>query len=84
VQGKVQDHRRQMDQLERRITKLTELLQVTEEELKRVIKMKALDSGIASIYSTIQGISDGDNHAETKTEMMAEIFKANLEFQRKT
>ncbi len=83
VQAQVAEHRRLIDQLERRIAKLTEILGVTEEELKRVMAMKAIDSGVASIFRTVQGLSGSDQQSETKKAMMGEIFKANLAFQKR-
>lgn len=81
VKGQMIDHKKQIDLLERRITKLTDLLKDTESELKRVAAMKNIETGIASLYRTVQGLSDEDS-AEVKREMMAEIFQANLEFQK--
>lgn len=83
VQAQVAEHRRQIDQLERRIAKLTEILGVTEEELKRVMALKAIDPGVASIFREVQGLSGSDQQAETKKAMMGEIFKANLAFQKR-
>jgi GGDEF domain-containing protein len=83
IQATVAEHRKQIDQLERRIAKLTEILGVTEEELKRVMAMKAIDPGVASIFRTVQGLSGTDEQAETKKAMMSEIFKANLAFQKR-
>jgi GGDEF domain-containing protein len=66
------------DNLERRVRKLTDLLDVTEAELKRVAAMKNVDTGISSIYRSVQGIGDDDNNAEVKRELMKSIFEANL------
>lgn len=68
----------QIDNLERRVRKLTDLLDVTESELKRVAAMKNVDLGIASIYRQVQGLSDDDANAEVKRELMKSIFEANL------
>jgi GGDEF domain-containing protein len=51
------ESKRQVDNLERRVRKLTDLLDVTETELQRVASMKSVDTGIASIYRTVQGIA---------------------------
>lgn len=72
------ESRKQVDNLERRVRKLTDLLNVTETELKRVAAMKNVDTGIASIYRTVQGIGGDDANAEAKREMMKCIFEANL------
>ena len=59
-------------------SKLTDLLDVTETELKRVAAMKDIDTGIASIYRTVQGIGVDEEGAEVKQELMKSIFEANL------
>ncbi len=77
------DHRRQVDQLERRLTKLKELLESTESELVRVATLKGEDTGIASIYRTVQGLEENDQRREQKREMLSLIFQANLDLQKK-
>ncbi len=67
-----------IDQLERRVAKLTESLGLTEAELKRVAQMKNIDLGVASIYRTVQGLSADDGGAEVKRDMLKNIFEANL------
>jgi len=67
-----------IDLLERRITKLTGSLDQTESELKRIASLKAIDTGISSIYSTVQGLLDGEDNTEAKREMLKDIFEANL------
>ncbi len=67
-----------IDQLERRVAKLTESLGLTEAELKRVAQMKNIDLGVASIYRNVQGLSAGDGGAEQKKEMLKTIFDANM------
>jgi GGDEF domain-containing protein len=83
IQATVDEHKRMIDQLERRIAKLTQILGVTEEELKRVMAMKAIDSGVASIFREVQGLSGSDDQRETKKAMMSAIFEANLGFQKR-
>jgi GGDEF domain-containing protein len=65
-----------IDNLERRVAKLTESLGLTEAELKRVAKMKSIDLGIASIYRDVQGLSGDEADAETK--MLKNIFESNI------
>lgn len=69
---------RRADMLERRVRKLSELLEVTEKELKRVAAAKSIDTGISSIYRSVQGIADDEEQAELKKELMKSIFEANL------
>ena len=76
------DQRTLIDQLERRVAKLTHLLGITEDELRRVARMKNIDLGIASIYRTVQGLSEDAAHKEKKRLMMREIFEANLELKK--
>ncbi|MBL8857909.1 MAG: hypothetical protein JNL28_05345 [Planctomycetes bacterium] len=83
VAAQMAEHRRQTDILEKRIAKLTSILGVTEEELKRVMAMKNIDAGVASIFRTVQGLSADDNQVETKKALMSEIFKQNLSLQKR-
>ncbi len=76
------EHRRQMDMLQRRMAKLSDALGMTESELRRAIAAKGVDSGIASIYSTVQGLADDELQADLKREMMAKIFEANVELRK--
>ena len=76
------ESQQQIEQLERRVAKLTTSLDVTEKELKRVAAMKNVDTGVASIYRTVQGISDDDAGAEQKREMLQDLFDANLDFRK--
>jgi GGDEF domain-containing protein len=83
VTAQMAEHRQQMDMLERRIAKLTSLLGVTESELRRVLAMKNIDAGVASLYQTVQGLTDTDPQAESKKALMGEIFQQNLTFQKR-
>ncbi len=83
VTAQMQEHGRQVDMLERRIAKLTSLLGVTEEELARVMSMKQIDAGVASIFKTVQGLRGDDASGVAKKAMMATIFEQNLAFQKK-
>lgn len=78
---KRKQHETEVDLLRRRLTKLSDSLEMTEDELRRVMKMKSIDPGVASIYRTVQGLDmEGADH-ELKKEMMSAIFAANLELQ---
>ncbi|HUR28185.1 MAG TPA: diguanylate cyclase [Planctomycetota bacterium] len=74
-----QDYRRQIDNLERRIVKLNEMLERTEQDLSRMAALKLVDPGVASIYRSVQGISPEDEAKALKKELMQKIFEANLE-----
>ncbi|MBK7874873.1 MAG: GGDEF domain-containing protein [Planctomycetes bacterium] len=81
--GEVDEAKRTIDMLERRIGKLTHALGVTEEELKRIAAMKNVELGQASIYRTVQGLSDDASDKERKREMMKDIFHANFELKKR-
>ena len=78
----VSDSQGQIELLERRIEKLTEHLDKTEAELRRVAALKTVDSGVASIYDTVQGLSSDDSEYERKNEMLQGIFEANFALQK--
>lgn len=73
------DKGREIETLERRIAKLTHILGVTEEELRRMSAMKGIDLGVASIYSEVQGLGADESQLERKREMMKIIFEANFQ-----
>lgn len=83
VEAQMAEHRAMVDQLERRVAKLTSLLGVTEEQLQRVLAAKTIDEGVASIYRTVQGLAADAAQAEQKKAMMGVIFKENLAFQKR-
>lgn len=72
-------HRQQIDLLERRIAKLTQLLGKTEQELQRMAAAGAIDLGEASVYRGVQGLSPEEEALALKKELMQKIFQANLE-----
>lgn len=73
------EYRRQIENLERRVTKLNEMLQNTERDLSRMAAIKSLDPGQASMYRDVQGLSPEDEALALKRELMQKIFEANLE-----
>ena len=81
LETREQKYQREIDLLQRRISKLTHSLGATEVELKRVATMKSLDSGVSSIYRQVQGLSAGDDHFEMKKGLMTSIFEANIALQ---
>jgi ABC-type sugar transport system substrate-binding protein len=68
----------EIDLLERRIAKLTQLLGMTEDELRRVAAQKGVEFGLPSVYRTVQGLAGDDSQRGMKSEMMRTIFEANL------
>ena len=81
--GDGEELRREVEQLHRRIAKLTGSLELTEQEISRLRKLKNVDDGLESVYRDVQGLSDGDSRNEVKKELMGEIFKANMHLQGK-
>jgi hypothetical protein len=75
---------REVENLQRRIKKLNETLHETEQRLQHVAATKNIEGGISSLYRDVQGVSPADALAIKKTELMAEIFKANLELRKKS
>ncbi|MEZ6017381.1 MAG: diguanylate cyclase [Planctomycetota bacterium] len=76
-------YKKQVEMLQRRLSKLTESLGLTEKELARVRRMKAVDNGIASEFRDVQGLVGEDEQTELKKELMSKIFAANLDLHRK-
>jgi Mrp family chromosome partitioning ATPase len=74
-----QGYRRQIDLLERRIAKLTLLLEQTEDSLRHLAQQKNVDPGIPSIYRGVQGLSSEEEALALKQSLMKEIFRANLD-----
>jgi len=77
------EHKRQIELLERRISKLSTTLGLTEQELQRVLRSKSIDPGVASVYKSVQGLSEGEVQAELKKALMNKIFEANVELRKK-
>jgi diguanylate cyclase (GGDEF)-like protein len=73
------EFRRQIDNLERRVSKLNAMLAKTEEDLPRMALMKSTDPGVASIFRSVQGVSAEDEAKALKKELMLKIFEANME-----
>ena len=74
---------REVENLQRRIQKLSQSLDQTEHRLKQVAAMKDIDQGISSIYREVQGISAEDDSFGKKKELMSAIFEANVALQKK-
>lgn len=77
----VSDYEREIDQLRRRVAKLTSSLGITERELSRLRSEGFSEEGIASIYRDVQGLGGNGEHAELKQDLMNSIFQANLDLQ---
>ncbi|MEZ6183720.1 MAG: hypothetical protein R3F62_01775 [Planctomycetota bacterium] len=67
--------------LEKRIGKLNKALEDAESALRKLALVKGIEPGVASIYAEIQGLNLEDPDFERKSELLAEVFKENLELQ---
>lgn len=76
-------HDREIQTLQRRITKLGNTLNETETKLTKITAIKTVDTGISSIYREVQGVDKGVGHSDKKKELMANLFMANLELQKR-
>ena len=72
-----------LELLERRIARLSHNLGLTDEQLQRAMEMKGMDAGVASVYGEIQGLTDGTSDKKLKQDMMAAIYAANFELQKR-
>lgn len=73
--------RKEIEQLERRLRKMNGLLEDREDQLRKLVSNGRVDSGLASLYREVQGITDDSPMAETKRELMSSIFEANRKLQ---
>jgi diguanylate cyclase (GGDEF)-like protein len=83
AEDEAETYKRQVELLQRRLAKLTESLGLTEQELARVRRMKAVDSGIESVYREVQGLTGDGERGEMKRELMSQIFAANLDLKQR-
>lgn len=74
---------REVDNLRRRIQKLSQSLEQTEHRLRHVSAMKDIDEGISSVYREVQGLQPGDTAFARKRELMSAIFQANMRLQKR-
>ncbi len=74
-----EDRERHVELLERRLAKLKQMLEATEEELARLIQEKGVDPGIASIYRQVQGLVPEARDYRKKRELLGLIYQANVE-----
>jgi hypothetical protein len=58
------------------------MLDASEEELARMVREKSADPGVASIYRTVQGLDPRAANFQKKKELLAVIWRANVELLR--
>lgn len=69
----------QIDLLERRLQKLSRLLDERDREiLSMAARRSDADTGVASIYREVQGVQGRGKEAKQRREFMSRIFEANL------
>ncbi|HUR27899.1 MAG TPA: hypothetical protein VM509_06920 [Planctomycetota bacterium] len=81
VSAELHEQRRQfeveIDIQMRRVDKLLQFLDHTEQVLARVAAAKGLDQGIASFYGAVRGIAPGESNYEIKKRMLSRMFDVN-------
>ena len=78
-----QGFERDTDNLRRRVRKLTDSLSESEQRLQRAVASKSADdTGVASVYSEVQGLANTDGQYAQKKALMADIFAANMSLQK--
>ncbi len=73
---------REIHNLQRRLKKLNDSLEFTEQKLDEVSRMKNVEEGVASVYRDVQGLKGGGQEVERKKELMAGLFAANMKLQK--
>lgn len=73
-----------IERLERRIAKLRAALAATERALAELARRAELDPGLPSIYRTAQGLPADEEGRELKLGMLAQVYEANLQLQRRS
>ena len=68
--------------LEARVAEQKRLLEASEEELARMVQEKSLDPGVASIYRSVQGLDPSARDFKKKKELLAVLYRANVELLR--
>lgn len=68
--------------LEGRVVELRRMLDASEQELERMIQEKSADPGLASIYRGVQGLDPVARDYAKKKELLAVIYKANVDLLR--
>lgn len=75
----------QMHKLRRRLERMAKDLQLSEDEVKRLRGelAQAYDGGgVASIYKSVQGLSQEESDFNAKKDMLSKLFESNLEIRK--
>lgn len=73
------EQRQRIELLERRIAKLQRTLTDTEQVVEHLKQAKSVDTGVESIYRTVQGLDSADAKAGEKRGLLEQVFQLNLE-----
>lgn len=73
--------RRQIDLLERRLAKMTRLLEERDQEVA-MVRAGPAEDGVASVFREVQGIEGSGQEVERKKALMSRIFEANLDLRK--
>jgi hypothetical protein len=76
------EQKARVDNLERRLRKLNETLERTEQDLEAALQNQNRDEGVASIFRTVQGLRATAQDFERKRAMLSDIFQKNLKLQK--
>ncbi len=71
-------HAREVELLERRIQKLNAELAATEENLRRAARALPAETGLASVFRSVQGLDGAERGHAAKLTLLGEILEANL------
>ncbi|MHC4944812.1 MAG: hypothetical protein ACYTG7_17495 [Planctomycetota bacterium] len=71
-----------VENLKRRIAKLSRKLEETEDLLERVKTERRIDRGVPSEYTNVQGLSPDAHYQEEKAALLKEIFTLNMDLKK--
>ena len=79
------DSGEKMERLRRRLERMAKDLQLSEAEVTRLRGELnvAYDSGVASVYKSVQGLSANESNVDSKRELLSKLFESNLELRKK-
>jgi hypothetical protein len=72
------EQQQRVELLERRLSRLSDVLRKTEEDLQEALAHANTEEGIASIFKSIQGIRATQKDFERKRAMLSDIFAKNV------
>ncbi len=69
----------ELDHYERRIAKMQRALTESELEKERLARAKGLESGVASVYRDVQGLTGREDDFDQRSGLLRAIAESNLE-----